>query len=102
MQTIRTIYLGEGDRPMVSSLFRPLADLAIMDGHYVPSDLMHDAAWIAENVRGERAFYWAPREGGTSIGDSVDHVRYGAASVYRVDVTRTRSVWEASVVEVDA
>ena len=30
--------------------------------HY-PSDLYHDARWIATNVNGPMTFYWAPRTG---------------------------------------
>src|ERR1700730_16995606 len=33
-----------------------------------PSDLYHDACWIASNVNSPMTFYWAPRTGGTDIG----------------------------------
>lgn len=103
----RTVYLAEGCRPAPdpSRLFRPLADLA-HDGHYTPSDLMHDAVWIAANVTGETVFYWAAREGGgTAIGTDralVDQPGT-AGTVYRVTVTREeRGHWTATIEEVDA
>jgi hypothetical protein len=65
--------------------------------HY-PSDLYHDARWIATNVNGPMTFYWAPRTGGTGIG--TDRTLVGTRDVgkvlYRIDLFCERGLWSVT------
>ena len=103
----RTVYLAEGCRsaPDPSRLFRPLADLA-HDGHYTPSDLMHDAAWLMAHATGPVVFYWAARSGGgTAIGTDPALVSWPGTGgdSYRVTITHEpRQHWTATIEEVGA
>ena len=65
--------------------------------HY-PSDLYHDAQWIATNVKGPMTFYWAPRTWGTGIG--TDRTLVGTRDVgkvlYRTDLFCERGLWSVT------
>jgi hypothetical protein len=61
--------------------------------HY-PSDLYHDALWIATNVNGPATFYWAPRTWGT------DRTLVGTPDegkqLYRVDLFCEQGLWSVA------
>jgi hypothetical protein len=65
--------------------------------HY-PSDLYHDALWIATNVNGPATFYWAPRTWGTDIGTDRTLVGTpdGGKVLYRVDLFCEQGLWSVA------
>jgi hypothetical protein len=78
-------------------LFGELLKRAQPIEHY-PSDLYHDAHWIAEHVTGAMTFYWAARTWGSDIGTDRDLVAAAAAGkvVYRVELTCDRGEWSVA------
>lgn len=51
------------------------------------SDLYYDAMWLNDHVDGTNAtFFYSVRQMGTTIGQNVDLVAYGAEKLYRIDI----------------
>lgn len=68
------------------------------------SDLYHDALWINEIVNGPMSFDWIVRDGGTFIGETVQHVKieeWPGTVKYRFEILNDDGKWQLGVYQAD-